>query len=108
LKKTIVVLAVTGYSYEKAGATKQGGDFFFVELGGKQNTTGANYSLGYPVQKGSFRGELPKTVTAVPGVYEATFVSKVETVGMYGRQQQVTILEVESLDKCLKAVEFEG
>lgn len=107
MKKQILVLRVTGYDYEKAGTRKQGGEVHFLEPGAKQNKSGKDLDQGFTVQKGNFRGELPKSITAVPGVYEATFRTEVQTVKLYGRDQEVSMVVLETVDKLVSPVDLE-
>lgn len=108
MKKQILILRVTGYDYEKAGSRKQGGDVHFLEPGARANKTGKDVDQGYTIQKGGFRGELPKSLTAIPGIYEATFRTEVQTVKLYGRDQEVSINVLESVDKLVSPVDLGG
>lgn len=101
-----MVLRVTGYDYTKGDQRKQGGDIHYLEPGARQNKSGKDLDQGYTIQKGGFRGELPKAMTAIPGIYEATFRTEVQTVKLYGRDQDITVLVLESVDKLISPVEL--
>lgn len=108
VKKQIMILRVVGYDYTKGDQRKQGGEIHFLEPGARQNKSGKDLDQGYTIQKGSYRGDMPKALTAVPGVYEATFKTEQQTVKMYGRDQEISMIVLDSVDKLVSPVNLEG